>query len=73
MTTYLKRHTNHASTPFPEVQPCMSCTGNIASWKKLAESMYNGDPISLKAGFLPFLEPEFFREGAGYWGGKPAF
>tara|TARA_Y100000034_G_scaffold136186_1_gene211354 strand:+ start:416 stop:1558 length:1143 start_codon:yes stop_codon:yes gene_type:complete len=73
MNTYLKRHTNHASTEFPEVQPCMSCTGNIASWKKLSESMYNGDPISLKAGFLPFIEPEFFRPGAGTWGGKPAF
>ena len=73
MKVYLKRHTNHATVPFPEVQPCMSCTGSIASWKKLSESLYSGDPISLKATFLPFVEPEFFRPGSGTWGGKPSF
>jgi hypothetical protein len=51
----------------------MSCTGSIASWKKLSESLYSGDPISLKATFLPFIEPEFFRPGSGTWGGKPSF
>ena len=22
---------------------------------------------------LPLVEPEYFRAGAGYWGGKPSF
>lgn len=71
---YLKRHTNHASTPLPEVTPCFSCTGNIASWKKMAEAMYNGDCFSMKATSLPQVEPEFFRPGSGTWGGgKPIF
>ena len=70
---YLNRHKNHASTPFPEVHACMSCTGNIASWKKMSMALYNGDPFSLKASFLKYIEPEFFREGAGTWGGKPSF
>lgn len=70
---YMRRHAKHASTPFPEVHPCMSCTGNTASWKKLTMSMYNGDPISSKVSFLPFVEPEFFKPGAGKWVGKPTF
>lgn len=70
---YLRRHAKHASTPFPEVHPCMSCTGNIASWKKMTLSLYSGDPFSLKASFLPLVEPEFFRAGSGKWGGKPSF
>jgi len=71
---YLKRHTNHASTPLPEVTPCFSCTGNIASWKKMAEAMFTGDPFSMKATSLPLVEPEYFREGGGNWnGGKPIF
>ena len=70
---YMRRHAKHASTPFPEVHPCMSCTGNIASWKKMSMSLYNGDPWSTKASFLPMIEPEFFRKGAGKWQGKPSF
>ena len=74
MNMYMVRHTRHASTPFPEVTPCFSCTGNIASWKKMAEAMYNGDCFSMKATSLPQVEPEFFRPGSGTWmGGKPIF
>jgi hypothetical protein len=30
--------------------------------------------MSLKTpGILPYIEPEFFRKGAGVWGGKPTW
>ena len=70
---YMRRHAKHSTTEFPEVHPCMSCTGNIASWKKMSMSLYNGDPWSTKASFLPMIEPEFFRPGSGKWNGKPTF
>lgn len=69
-------HRKHSAAPFPEVQPCPSCPGaNLASWKKLAYALYNGDPFCLKVGnMLPLIEPEFFRDGAGTWGGgTPSF
>ena len=53
---------------------------HIGSWKKMAEHLYNGDPFGLKTKKFfngkedwcrPYLEPEFFRKGSGYWGGKP--
>ena len=45
--------------------------GNLLSWYKLAHVMFSGDPFALKTqqfGLKP-IEPEFFREGAGTWGG----
>lgn len=68
------RHGVHSTQPFPEVAPCYTCFGNIGSWKALAGVAYNGDPFVMKTGaLLPLIEPEFFREGAGTWGGTPTF
>jgi hypothetical protein len=40
----------------------------------LARYMYNGDPFAMKTHkCLKPIEPEYFRKGAGYWGGKPSF
>jgi len=70
----LKRHQNHTAKPFPDVEPCPHCSmTNIGSWKQLAHMMYLGDPLNLKVKFLPTIEPEFFRPGAGKWGGKPTW
>jgi hypothetical protein len=74
---YVKVHARHSGAPFPEAEPCIHCTGggSISSWKKLTLAMYNGDPYSLKTDGigLPYVEPEFFRKGAGTWGGKPTW
>jgi predicted phosphoadenosine phosphosulfate sulfurtransferase len=71
----VNKHKVHSTMPFPDVKPCLHCTGgaSIASWKKLAYAMYNGDPMSLKTDKvgLPYIEPEFFRPGSGTWGGQP--
>jgi predicted phosphoadenosine phosphosulfate sulfurtransferase len=68
----LRRHTRHSRAPFPEVKTCMEC-GVTGSWKALAMILYGGDPFSMKATNLPYVEPNFFREGAGTWGGAPSF
>lgn len=73
MTAALATHTNHSSAPFPEHLPCHKCNNLTASWKRLTEIMYGGDPFCLKQAFVPIIEPEFFREGAGKWDGKPSF
>lgn len=72
-TKLLNMHNRHSNDPFPEISPCYQCPGAYGCWKKLTYAMYNGDPFSLKVGILPYVEPEFFRKGAGYWGGNPAF
>ena len=69
----LRRHARHSSTPFPDVISCKHCAGGSASWMKMAYAMFNGDPFSSKAAWLPYIEPEFFRQGAGEWGGKPSW
>ncbi len=73
----LKQHGRHSTEPFPQLDACRQCTGgkSIASWKKITEAMYNGDPFSLKCDKigLKYIEPEFLREGAGTWGGKPSW
>lgn len=67
-------HERHATTPLPEVKPCWQCSGDLGSWKNLATFLYLGDPFSVKVGqMLKPVEPEFFRTGAGTWGGSPAF
>lgn len=70
---YVRSHSHHSASPLPEVNPCQQCSSSIGSWRKLAEIMYNGDPFSQKQQVLPYVEPEFFRKGAGTWGGKPSF
>ncbi len=71
---YTSRHVQHATTPFPEIRPCSICSRSNASWRNLAHSMYGGNPFSLKMqSFMKEIEPEFFREGAGKWGGKPTW
>lgn len=73
MEKMLSTHTHHSTSPFPEVDPCYTCFSNLGCWKSLALACYNGDPFSLKCGFLPYVEPDFFRDGAGKWGGAPSF
>lgn len=67
-TKLLKRHSKHSTTKFPETFKCQTC-GLIGSWKELSFYMYDGDPFSLHCG-LPYVEPEFFRKGAGFFSDK---
>jgi predicted phosphoadenosine phosphosulfate sulfurtransferase len=73
MERMLSTHRHHSTSPFPEVKPCYHCAANNGAWRALARNLYNGDPFSQKCSGLPYVEPEFFRAGAGQWGGKPAF
>jgi predicted phosphoadenosine phosphosulfate sulfurtransferase len=68
----LKAHSKHSTGPLPEKIPCRIHKGNIGSWRALTHALYNGDPFALRTD-LPVIEPEFFRQGAGTWGGKPTF
>ena len=69
----LKRHSHLSSNPFPE-KIAERTSRTLGSWRNLAHAMWNGDPMSLKTpGILPYIEPEFFRKGAGVWGGKPTW
>lgn len=69
----LHAHRNHAwpADTLPEVETCYSCQGNLGSWKALAFACYLGDPFSFRLTALPYVEPEYFRAGAGYWNGAP--
>lgn len=74
MNAILSTHTHHSTSPFPEVSPCYTCFANLGSWRSLCLALYNGDPFSLKTSNANgYVEPEFFRAGAGTWGGKPSF
>jgi predicted phosphoadenosine phosphosulfate sulfurtransferase len=65
-------HGRHAvGQPLPEIKACRSCFGELGSWSNLTHSMYLGDPFSAHVSTLPYVEPEYFRPGAGYWGGAP--
>ncbi len=71
--TILTNHSKHSNQPFPQTTQCPMC-GLHNSWKRLAKIMYMGDPFSQKQQIVPVMEPEFFREGAGYWGdGSPTW
>lgn len=64
MDTALKNHAQHSTLPFPEVIPCLLCSGDktLGSWKRLTIALYNGDPICMKTaplGLKP-LDPEKF-------------
>lgn len=68
----LTAHAHHSSAPFPEVEACRTCIGNAGSWKTLCKAMYCGDPFVMRVHpYLPYVEPEFFRPGAGRWNGHP--
>ncbi len=75
----VEKHSGHSRLPFPEIRPCPQCGGaKQCSWKHLAHMCFNGDPFSLKlkpisAHHFPFMEPEFFRDGAGTWNGTPTW
>ncbi len=68
----LHAHERHATTPLPETVPCRTCFGHLGAWRTLTFAMYGGDPFSVKSA-LPYVEPDFFRPGAGTWGGKASF
>lgn len=75
-TKIIKGHGRHSTMPLPEVSGCMNCSGGTAvgSWKKLTQAMYNGDPFCLRVSTnLDFVQPDFFRPGAGTFGGRPNF
>jgi predicted phosphoadenosine phosphosulfate sulfurtransferase len=75
-------HAKHSTGPLPQVSGCRLCNPGICSWKHLAQHLYNGDPFGTRIGWMHrsddpackvYLEPEFFRPGAGTWGGKPSW
>ena len=66
MEKVLMLHGRHASTPFPEVRAC-GCTKELGSWRNLCKILWNGDPFGSKVGgLIGWVEPEFFRPGAGF-------
>jgi predicted phosphoadenosine phosphosulfate sulfurtransferase len=70
----VRAHGNHSTGDLPEVNACWQCAGDVGSWKNMATYLYLGDPFAIKTGsMLKAIEPEFFRAGAGTWGGTPAF
>lgn len=73
MNEILKRHASHSNTPLPQKNICSRCGSTNSAWARLARHLYNGDPFSMKTHTLPYIEPEFFREGAGTWGGRPSW
>lgn len=70
----IRNHSRHSTEEFPEVTKCPKCQ-MLSSWRNLSKIMYMGEPFSMKVkvDVLPYVEPEFFREGAGTWGGKPTW
>lgn len=72
-------HAKHSNMAFPQTHSCFECGGaGIACWRRMSEVMFNGDPFSLRVASickhkLPYMEPEFFRKGAGYWNGSPSW
>ncbi|MHC4401042.1 MAG: phosphoadenosine phosphosulfate reductase domain-containing protein, partial [Planctomycetota bacterium] len=62
MDCALRFHGQHSTLPFPEVTPCLLCSGdkNLGSWKKLTFALFSGDPICLRTaplGLKP-VDPE---------------
>lgn len=77
MTYVIGTHEKHSTTPFPEIKGCFRCRGfGTNSWRKMANALYMGDPFCLRVKKMPvltYMEPNFFREGAGVWGGRPTW
>tara|TARA_R110000824_G_scaffold2646_2_gene12216 strand:+ start:1230 stop:2375 length:1146 start_codon:yes stop_codon:yes gene_type:complete len=69
----MRQHARHSTQPLPEKDPCYQCAGKTGAWRILVRNMYGGDPFAMKHSALKYVEPEFFREGAGIWGGSPSF
>ena len=70
----LERHARHSSAPFPQRVRCSQCDKGLDNWRKLTLYMYSGDPFCQRASsILPYMEPEFFRQGAGTWEGSPTW
>jgi predicted phosphoadenosine phosphosulfate sulfurtransferase len=81
----LARHSRHATTPFPQITKCLVCDRGLASWKKVAHDLYDGDPWGVKLGPQTFparhpdpalrhaIDSEYFRPGSGTWGGSPGW
>lgn len=58
----LTMHSKHSTRPFPEVDPCPICNATgCGSWHGLANVLYTGDPYTLKATMLPYIQPYVFR------------
>lgn len=68
MARVQKIHAAHSTAPLPQREHCSRCPKN-GSWQSLAKVMYTGDPFGIKT-YQPAVEPEFFRDGAGKWGGR---
>lgn len=67
-------HQRHSTQPLPDAVQCRMCEGMTRCWKDLALQLFNGDPFAQRIMvYLPCVEPDFFREGAGKWNGKPTF
>lgn len=74
MDAMVRMHAAHSRAPFPDVHPCPSCLKSIGSWRALSYVMYNGDPFAMRTGtLLEPIDPEYFRENAGKWNGKPTW
>lgn len=72
--TVIRNHNRHATSAFPEKGKCMVCKVHLRSWEQMAKTLYNGDPFAMRtAGICVPIEPDFFRPGAGQWGGKPTW
>lgn len=70
----IKTHNKHSTIPFPDAgRGCQRCLMTLSTWKKICYHLFMGDPFSQYDTALPYMEPEFFREGAGTWGGKPTW
>lgn len=70
----LRLHSQHSTLPFPESAPCNQCSGaGLGSWQQLANIIYTGDPYSLKATFLPYIQPHEFRsDDTRIWESRPS-
>lgn len=71
----IREHKHHSTTPFPQRERCRVCS-DPGSWYDLAKYMFMGNPFTFHghiSRWIPEVEPEEFREGAGTWGGKPTW
>lgn len=68
-----RQHANHSTESIMEIAPCPTCSMGRMSWQRMTYNLYLGDPFLQMTGSetLGYVEPEYFRPGAGNWGGKP--
>lgn len=55
----LRAHRRHATTAVPDITPCRTCTDGVGSWRQLTMHFYNGDPLGMKIGGLPEVNPPY--------------